>query len=316
MSEIAHTNPLVTVNILSFNRKDDLRVTLTKVFEQDYKNIEVIVVDNASSDETVEMVKSEFPTVQLIKMEKNIGIAGWNEGFKAALGELVLVLDDDSYPEKDTISKCVELLNTTQDCGIVACHVHNTRTGKYQTDHLITGPVITFVGCGAMLRTKIIREVGMFEPLLYIYAHEDEYSMRIIDAGYRIHFLTSALIHHQSVLSHRAIGQNSIDKRKLFYSVRNTIIILLLHFPFHRIFLRLIRIILGRLYYGFKNHYVYTVARSILSVLKILREIIARRQLLNKNTLKMYKYGGYAGGFNFSDAVLKESLTSTKEIQQ
>ena len=50
-------HPLVTVNILSYNRKDELRNTLTKVFEQDYKNIEVIVVDNASTDGSGEMVK-------------------------------------------------------------------------------------------------------------------------------------------------------------------------------------------------------------------------------------------------------------------
>ena len=85
--------PLVTVNILSFNRKDELRNTLTKVYEQDYKNIEVIVVDNASSDGSPEMVKNEFPKVQLIQLEKNIGIAGWNEGFEIAKGEYVLVLD-------------------------------------------------------------------------------------------------------------------------------------------------------------------------------------------------------------------------------
>jgi len=67
--------PLVTVNILSYNRKDELRFTLTKVYEQDYKNIEVIVVDNASSDGTLEMVEEEFPNVKLIKLDKNIGIA-------------------------------------------------------------------------------------------------------------------------------------------------------------------------------------------------------------------------------------------------
>ncbi|MEO8232502.1 MAG: glycosyltransferase, partial [Ignavibacteriota bacterium] len=61
-------NPLVTVNILSFNRKDELRNTITKVYEQDYKNIEVIVVDNASSDDSAEMVRTEFPEVQLIQM--------------------------------------------------------------------------------------------------------------------------------------------------------------------------------------------------------------------------------------------------------
>ena len=53
-------NTLVTVNILSFNRKDELRNTLTKVYEQDYKNIEVIVVDNASSDGSSAMVKKEM----------------------------------------------------------------------------------------------------------------------------------------------------------------------------------------------------------------------------------------------------------------
>ena len=58
-------NPLVTVNILSFNRKDELRITLTKVFEQDYKNIEVIVVDNASTEVSPEMVEKEFCGVKV-----------------------------------------------------------------------------------------------------------------------------------------------------------------------------------------------------------------------------------------------------------
>ena len=57
-------NPLVTINILSFNRKDELRNTLAKVYEQGYKNIEVIVVDNASNDGSPEMVTREFPDVQ------------------------------------------------------------------------------------------------------------------------------------------------------------------------------------------------------------------------------------------------------------
>ena len=92
-------NPLVTVNILSFNRRDYLKITLEKVFEQSYKNIEVFVVDNASTDGTIEMVKKEFPQVRLIQLKKNIGIAGWNEGFKNAKGEFVLVLDDSFLTE-------------------------------------------------------------------------------------------------------------------------------------------------------------------------------------------------------------------------
>ena len=111
--------PLVTVNILSFNRKDDLRLTLQKVFEQDYQNIEVVVVDNASTDGTLEMVKNEFSSIQLIQLQKNIGIAGWNEGFKIARGEFILVLDDDSYPDKNSIKELVQTAQSDKHIGVV-----------------------------------------------------------------------------------------------------------------------------------------------------------------------------------------------------
>ena len=104
----------VTVNILSHNRKNELRHTLTKIYEQDYKNIEIIVVDNASSDGTPIMVETEFPEVKLIKLYKNIGIAGWNKGFEVASGEYILVLDDDSYPGSDTINKALNCIRSEE----------------------------------------------------------------------------------------------------------------------------------------------------------------------------------------------------------
>jgi GT2 family glycosyltransferase len=115
--------PLVTINILSFNRRDELRHTLTKVYEQDYKNIEVIVVDNASTDGSPEMVEKEFPNVILIKLDKNIGIAGWNKGFEIAKGEYVLVLDDDAYPEESCIIKMINLFSADKTVGAIAINV-------------------------------------------------------------------------------------------------------------------------------------------------------------------------------------------------
>ena len=141
-------DPLVTVNILSFNRKDELRNTLSKVFEQDYKHIEVIVVDNASSDGSPEMVEKEFPAVNLIRLNKNIGIAGWNEGFRIAKGEYVLVLDDDSYPDRNTISNGIKSFNNSGQLGIIAFNIYNNRLQNYETIDFQTRPRF-FVGCGA-----------------------------------------------------------------------------------------------------------------------------------------------------------------------
>ena len=77
------------------------------------------------------MVEREFPSVHLIKLKKNIGIAGWNEGFKIAKGEYVLVLDDDSYPDADTISNGMDYLIELKNFGILAISIYNLKDKKF-----------------------------------------------------------------------------------------------------------------------------------------------------------------------------------------
>jgi len=200
--------PLVTVNILSFNRKDDLRITLQKVFEQDYKNIEVIVVDNASSDGTVEMVRIEFPSVQLIKMKRNVGIAGWNEGFKAAKGEYILVLDDDSYPEKFTIEIGLREFLDKSYLGIVSFRIYNVRFNKCETEDFQKHPYL-FIGCGAMIKREVIYKIGYYNQDYFIYYHELDYSARCYNYGYTINYINNATVIHSQSLKSR--GDNSKD---------------------------------------------------------------------------------------------------------
>jgi hypothetical protein len=302
MSTITQPEPLVTVNILSFNRKDDLRVTLIKVFEQDYKNIEVIVVDNASTDGTVEMVKSEFPSVQFIEMNNNVGIAGWNEGFKAAQGDYVLVLDDDSYPNRESIELAVEMLEREPIFGIVAMEVWNNGKGISQTEYLRGDYCRTFIGCGAIIRKKIFENTGYYEPLLFLYAHEDEFSMRVIDNGYLIKYMPNTKVIHESSQTHRqVIALKNIDRRKVYYSTRNLLTILLLHFSYNKFVFRIVRIIVGRIFAGFKYGLGKVVLKSILHWVILIPKIVSNRKVLNNHTQKIYDYGSFAGGFYFSD---------------
>lgn len=189
--------PLVTVNILSFNRRDELKNTLIKVFEQDYKNIEVIVVDNASSDGSADMVKAEFPSVQLIQMEKNIGIAGWNEGFKVAKGEYVLVLDDDAYPENRTILNGMDFMIRNEKVGVVAYNVLDTSRNLSQTS-TYKAPYLDFIGCGALLRKGIFTKLNGFDPKIFVFAHELDYSIRMLNLGYHIEYLPHSIVVHRA----------------------------------------------------------------------------------------------------------------------
>ena len=294
--------PLVTVNILSFNRKEELRNTLTKVYEQDYNNIEIIVVDNASSDGSPEMVKEEFPNVKLIRMGKNVGIAGWNEGFKAANGEYVLVLDDDSYPIFDTIRVGIARLIKNTNVAIIACNVvPSSDYGLQASNNLeeLEKPVNNFVGCGAIIRKSVFSLLGGFKKELFLYFHEVEYSIRVVDAGWEIIYCPTSVIIHNLAFSNRQYDKNWIDNRKVYYDIRNLLFIIYLHFSFSKSWPLFFRILLGRITFGILNKKLLLVLSAIRSTINCIINTKPKRDLISKSTQKRYLYGSFAGGFFF-----------------
>jgi len=85
----------LSVVTLSWNRRDDLAACLRSVRAQSVRPMETIVVDNASTDDTVAMLRRDFPEARVIELPRNVGIAGYNEGMKAARGDCVVLIDND-----------------------------------------------------------------------------------------------------------------------------------------------------------------------------------------------------------------------------
>ncbi len=193
--------PLVSINILSFNRREELKNTLQKVYEQSYKNIEIIVVDNASTDGSPQMVKKEFPGVILIELDKNIGIAGWNKGFEIAKGEYVLVLDDDAYPAEDAIALGVDEILKDGKIACIAFNISDLNSrNKIRTNWLPSQEVSkcewpVFIGCAALFRKKMLPRQPMPEDY-FIYQHELPISATIYSQDGKIIYLKDAIAHH------------------------------------------------------------------------------------------------------------------------
>lgn len=293
--------PFVTINILSFNRKDELRNTITKVFEQDYKNIEVIVVDNASSDGSPEMVEKEFPKVQLIRLEKNIGIAGWNEGFKVAKGEYVLVLDDDSYPEDKTIEIALNEILSNSVYGVIACSVFNLQKKEYETKNFIQGEVKAFIGCGALIRKSLFEITGYFSPPFFIYLHEEDFSIRVIERGFRVIFNSKAIIFHANSQKNRLINERKIDNRRYFYGLRNILIFLFIYFDLSKVFIRMIKISIGRILFGIRFGCFFTALKAIISFLILIPSLYKKRHVISYQTQKYFEFGKILGGIFYRE---------------
>jgi GT2 family glycosyltransferase len=176
--------------------------------------LEIIVVDNASVDNTSAEVASKHPDVILVKKAKNNGIAGWNEGFKVAKQKYFLVLDDDSHVESGLVEG-VKHLEKNPFIGILAL---NVTTGPYVSADCgwkDGQEVLGFFGCGALIRKEVYEKIGGFAEWLHVYAHEWEYGIRVLEAGYKNVFFENC------VVIHRASSTNRSFERLRIFSTRN-----------------------------------------------------------------------------------------------
>lgn len=116
---------MLTVIILSYNVKDLLKKAIQAVYDT-YKGqfLQVIVVDNASSDGSVKMIEKEFPDVDLVKSKTNTGFsAGNNLARKITRGNYVLFLNPDTEVGENAIKKCLKLLSQDDKMGAITCKV-------------------------------------------------------------------------------------------------------------------------------------------------------------------------------------------------
>jgi len=111
----------VSVIILNWNGKHHLERCLSSVLEQTYSNFEVILVDNGSTDGSVEFVRGRFPEVRIIWNEENLGFAaGNNAAIIATRGDYVATLNNDTQVDPHWLSELVNAAETTPKVGMCA----------------------------------------------------------------------------------------------------------------------------------------------------------------------------------------------------
>jgi GT2 family glycosyltransferase len=183
--------PVVSVVFLAYNRRDALHESLRRmVAESGYpaERLEVIAVDNASTDDTATMVEQEHPEVRLVRNERNVGAPGWNAGFRLARGDYVLILDDDAYLPPGGLEQAV-LAAQAEEADLVSFAV----VSAFAEDHRLnddwrTG-LLSYWGCAALVSRRALDALGGYDPHMFIWANELEFTMRLLDGGFGHLFL-------------------------------------------------------------------------------------------------------------------------------
>lgn len=187
----SEATPSVSIVFLVCNRRDELRDSLQRMLvDSDYPpdRVDVIVVDNASTDGAAAMVREEFPGVQLIVHDRNVGVSGFNSGFAAATGDYVLALDDDCYLPPDGLTKAVSAAEE-RAADLVSFDVISTHDRSHSFTKQTRPGLLTFWGCAVLIRRRVLEDLTGYDPEIFVWANELEFMVRFFDHGYRhLHF--------------------------------------------------------------------------------------------------------------------------------
>ncbi|MBN1591806.1 MAG: glycosyltransferase family 2 protein [Candidatus Coatesbacteria bacterium] len=255
--------PLVSVIIANWNGKTHLEKCLSSIGAQSHPNIETILIDNASSDGSVDYVRKEFPSVHIIENEINRGFCGANnQGIAAAKGEFVFLLNNDTAIAPDCISEMLAVLEKEDDSSLGCfpkvvfysdphlinslgtqwhkkCHWRDARVGRidlgqFKESERVFGSIFPAV----LLRRDAFERIGMFDETMFSYCEDFDVCYRANMLGYQFVTAPNAVVRHK----YRSTAASAFRERwQHYFFMRNYLYVflknyslksLIRHFPY------------------------------------------------------------------------------------
>ncbi|MEZ4722760.1 MAG: glycosyltransferase [Flavobacteriales bacterium] len=224
----------LSIIIVNYNVRHFLENCLNSVIPAIHSlQAEVMVVDNASTDDSPEMMRSKFPQVEYIYLNENLGFSkGNNMAIKKAKGEYILLLNPDTVVQEDTFTKCVQYMDSNPKVGGLGVHMIDGE-GKFlpESKRGLPTPAVAFYkvfglsslfpkskrfagyhlgyldeyechkvdvlsGAFMMMRKSVLDQVGMLDEEYFMYGEDIDLSYRIIKGGYENHYFPETTIIH------------------------------------------------------------------------------------------------------------------------
>lgn len=240
--------PLASVVIPNWNGAHHLPVCLDALRAQTYPHLEVILVDNGSTDGSQELVTELYPEVRLLALEENLGLTGGNNlGFRAAQGPILISLNNDTEADDRFVESLVMALVERPEAGMAAAKmllfdrrdtIHSAGDG-YRVDGIPFNRGVwqqdqgqydesgwIFGGCGGAVayRREMLDEVGLFDESFFMYCEDVDLNWRSQLMGWRCWYAPQAIVYHK--LS--ATGGGPLAS---YYTGRNTIWVMAKNYP-------------------------------------------------------------------------------------
>lgn len=277
-------NPKISIIIPNLNGADFLAPCLGSLKKQSFSDYELIIIDNASTDNSLVLVKEKFPQSTIFSFTKNEGFAvAVNKGISLAKGEYIFLLNNDT--ELDV--NCLNVLNGFLDSNPEVSFCATKMLYFYDRNIIdIAGDIMTIYGIAhkkgngeidkgqydksqtifgacagaAFYRRSLFEKIGNFDEDFFAYLEDVDFSFRANLLGFKCQYVPGAVVYHVDGGTSRKIKNFT-----LFLTIRNQLHLIYKNFPLPLIFLLSPFLLIGQIrnfLSGIKNHYLKDVLRA------------------------------------------------------
>ena len=242
-------NPKVTIIVLNWNGKEDTIECLESLKHITYPNYEILLVDNGSTDGSVECFRERYPGMEIIENGENLGFAeGNNVGIRRAMDEgadYVLLLNNDTVVDPEFLGELVKVAKSGMSIGIVGPKI-------YYYDYAGRNDVIYFAGAELVLwkgsdikygyreidqgqcdeikgvdeiegtclliKSELVNKIGLLDPNFFAYREDTDFCMRAARKGFKLFYVPKAIIWHKVGASFGLARDNPF---KVYLMIRN-----------------------------------------------------------------------------------------------
>lgn len=216
----------ISIIIPNFNRVNDVLGCIQSILEQTVKPLDILIVDDGSTDGSVEKIRQRFPDVNVIVNPRNLGPGfARNNGLLNAKGDYVLFLDSDTaFSDIKTLERFVDFYNSHPEAGCIGGEIratsqdtsqvygkiidwdgssHDVRVGRSDKDRFIKCDYLAT--CCCMVSKQLAIEVGGFDPYFSYGGEDKDFGCRVSQKGYVNYLVSSCSINHY----HSSSGRNN-----------------------------------------------------------------------------------------------------------
>ena len=228
--------PFISIIVLNWNGEGYVAKCLDSLLDQTYPNYEVIVVDNSSTDGSVELLKGYLPRINLMLNQENVGFAaGNNVAIREAKGEFIVLFNNDAVAHREWLERLITGVLYPPQADIASGPIYfyepsdviwsggmrsdmlsgeAWNLGSYQQHFKASDDIDYFAGCALLIAKRVFDEIGFLDERFFFYSEDCDFCFRAKRAGFSLRLVPDAIVWHMIPMS---LKQPSVRLRHDYY---------------------------------------------------------------------------------------------------